>query len=534
MRKWLAPLLMFSACGTPADLDENNDDVIVADGKEDDFYSASAKEYWVSGTGTLTVEADAADKMARARELYALKNLQVSWFLNQYLVEKEHDSGNAGYGGFKTLTRFASEESGQLTAVDATTFKFPYRVQVAGGKNLISQLPGTGAAGGKTFDLQMGKVSNAELAQLEFNHEWYRNAPWSSFDPSKLTEDKLEKIALTIKPQAASKDRWLAYDRLYADGELTIAVHFGHDYHGRYDIVGSRSLYDDLVSMGWKSPVESYDKLLRDSGPLTTTIRSNGKPINVKLWIYHPGDPAQNVPGPDPDTDEGGKILENDMKESFKSREVIVFEGHSGPLYGFALANWKKTEEGDLDDSKIPGLEMPKTYQIVLANGCDTYALGAAFWQNPNKSDRQNLNIITSTSFSNAATEASATRLIKALTNQTASKVVPVKVSELVSGLDSDQGWSFDTMYGLHGVDANPAYDPTSDASRLCRTCTSNAGCGADGNRCTRLTSGTKACSFACIDDSGCPSGYSCRSVASAASRTIKTRQCVPTSGVCR
>ncbi len=263
-------------------------------------------------------------------------------------------------------------------------------------------------------------------------------------------------------------------------------------------------------------------------------MRSNGKDIAVKLWIFHPGDASQNVPGPDPDTGEGGKVLEADMRESFKSREVVMFEGHSGPLYGFALANWRKTEEGDLDDSKIPGMTMPRSYQIVLANGCDTYALGQAFWLNPAKSDKQNLNVITSTSFSNAGTEASAMRLVRALTNQTASKVVPVKVSELASGLDGDQGYFFDTMFGIHGSDANPAYDPMSNPAMLCRSCSSDAACQADGNRCTRLGSGAKVCTIGCIDDTGCATGYSCRSVASSASRTIKTRQCVPTSGVCR
>jgi len=62
---------------------------------------------------------------------------------------------------------------------------------------------------------------------------------------------------------------------------------------------------------------------------------------------------------------------------------------------------------------------MPKSYQIVLANGCDTYDLGQAFWKNPDKADKQSLNVITTTNFSNAGTEASAERLLKALYNQT-------------------------------------------------------------------------------------------------------------------
>jgi hypothetical protein len=144
------------------------------------------------------------------------------------------------------------------------------------------------------------------------------------------------------------------------------------------------------------------------------------------------------------------------------------------------------------------------------------------------------LNVITTTNFSNAGTEASAERLLKALFNQTSGKLVPVTVSDLTKGLDTDQGWGFNTMYGVHGVDHNPKYDPTSDAAQLCATCSTDAQCGADGNRCTKISSTQKACTFGCVDDTGCPSGYSCRAVASATSRTIKTHQCVPTSLACR
>src|SRR5438067_2030884 len=162
----------------------------------------------------------------------------------------------------------------------------------------------------------MGKPSNEELAQLEYNHEWYRNSPWSSFDPRMLPAEQVEKMGFTVTAQTRSTDAWLAYDRLFADGELSIAVHFGWDYWDRYDIKGSRNLYNYLTGQGFTSPVASYEKLERDSGPLTKTIQSNGKPVVVKVWIFHPGDPANMIPGPDPDTDAGGKVLEADMRDS--------------------------------------------------------------------------------------------------------------------------------------------------------------------------------------------------------------------------
>lgn len=526
------------ACGTTPEeviTDELDDEIVVGEGKEDNFVSVSAREYLVSGATRVTIEenlatATAAVKEKRVNELITLRGIQLSWFLNTFLITKEDST----YGGYGAMSRFFSETPSKPVAVDARTYSFTYKVQVGGAKDLITRVPGTTVSGGKKFNLSVGRVSNADLARLETNHEWYRGAPWSNFDPAKLSADQLETVELTIKPQPASPDAWLAYDRLYKDGELTIALHTGWDYHARYDVTSARNVYNWLIANGYKSPVTTFNSYLRTSGPLTKAIKSNGKTINVKVWVFHPGDVTQGAPGPDPDTAAGGKQLEDDMRESFLKREVIMYLGHSGPLYGFALANWKVTDEGDLDDADVPTMPMPKsTYQIVLANGCDTYAMGQAFWLNPNKSDKLNLNVITSTSFSNAGTEKSATRLIAALTNQTGGKVVPVKVSELAGGMDADQGYYFKTMFGIHGTDANPRYDPTSVASKLCLACTSDAGCGGDGNRCTKLSSKQKACSFACINSTGCPTNYSCRSIASASTSTIKTKQCVPTNLKC-
>jgi hypothetical protein len=525
-------LTMVAGCGAQVgDAASNDDDVIVPEGKEDDFYASSAAEYWFSGTGTVTVEETLTTqdaKLKRARELVQLKNVAISWFLNTYLIDKEDEEANKAYGGFSALTRFASEMDGELVAAaDGKSFSFPWKVQVGGPKTLMTKL-------GSSFTLSLGKPTNDELAQLEFNHEWYRSAPWDSFDPSKLTAAELEKMTIKVQKQVASPDAWLAYDRLLADGEISVGVHFGWDYWSRYDIKGARNLYNYLVAQGFASPAASFDKYDRTSGPLTKTIKSNGKNVVVKISVFHPGDPANHVIGPDPDTDEGGKILEADMRDSLAHREVIVFEGHSGPLYGFALANWRKTEEGDMDDSKIPTAVMPSTYQIVLANGCDTYDLGQAFWKNPAKADHQSLNVITTTSFSNAGTEASAERLLKALFNNAYGKLAPVKVSELMKGFDEDQGYGFHSQYGLHGVEHNPRYQPLSDASKLCQTCTTDASCGADGNRCTKISTTQRACTFECIDDTGCPTSYKCKLVGSATTGAAKSRQCVPTSNRCR
>ncbi len=531
-------LVLGAACSSAPAEPEGTPDELLED--ELNFFGNSVREYILTGESSVEIEPEFAAKSPsvqrrRALELVKLKNMQIAWFLSQFLVEKDPKDKNKDYGGMGGLVGFGSEPETDVRDVGNRVFRFKYSVTAAGGRDLISKIDGESAGNGKKkFRLSMGRVTNEELAQLELNKEWYQRSPWKAFDPSQLPADRLELIDLTIEESPRSADAFLAYDRLYEDGQLSVAVHFGYDYHARFDVSGSRELYRVLTEeRGFVSPVRSYNEYLRTSGPLTRAITSNGKPIEVKLWIYHPGEEAKGVPGPDPDTNVGGVQLESDMRASFRDKEVVIFSGHSGPTYGFALANWKKTEEGDLDDSKIPGLTMPSSYQIVMADGCDTYGLGAAFWKVPSKANQKNLNVITTTSFSNAGTLASTLRMIDAVTNQTAGRVTAQTMSQLTRGFDRDQGSDFYTMYGVHGLDNNPKYDPLARRSSLCSTCRTNADCGGDGNRCTRISSSVTACTYGCSADEGCPSGYQCKAVGSATSQTVKSRQCVPISRKC-
>lgn len=512
------------------------DDVLVDDLN---FFSNAAREYTVTGESSVEIEASYDDrtdavKRARALELVKLKNMQIAWFLGQLLVEKDKKDRNKNYGGYGGLVGFGSEPDTDVRPDGGRRYRFKYEVTVAGSKDLISKIPGEGNAEGKTFRLAMGRLSNEEMARIEFGDEWYEQDPWKQFDPQKLPADRLELIDLRIVPAPRSEDAYLAYDRLYADGVLTIAVHFGYDYHTRFDTTGSRQLYNILTKeRGFASPAAQYKEYLPSQGPLTKTITSNGKPIEVKVWIHHPGNAPQGIPGPDPNTDEGGRQLEADMRQSLREKEVVIFSGHSGPTYAFCLANWRNTAEGDLDDTEIPTTPMPSTYQIVMMDGCDTYATGAAFWKNPAKADRTNLNVITTTSFSNAGYVDSTLRMVDALTLETGGRMTAQTVSQLTRGFDRDQGEDFHTMFGVHGVDANPKYDPLSNRSTLCKPCRAHDECGGDGNRCTRISSRVSACTYGCTTDSGCPEGYACMPIASVTAQTVKTKQCVPVSKRC-
>src|SRR5262249_52760239 len=154
--------------------------------------------------------------------------------------------------------------------------------------------------------------------------------------------------------------------------------------------------------------------------------------------------------------------------------------GHSGPFYGFALANWRKTAEGDLDDSEMRTIPMPADkYQVILANGCDTYQIGEAFKDNPNKAGK-NVDVITTMSFSNAGTPATVEDFVNALMANESGKLHPQPISTLLTNLDNES-WGFHSMYGIHGIDDNPKLVPFAKTQNFGKSCSANADCGGPG-----------------------------------------------------
>jgi hypothetical protein len=544
MKKWIAAIIIgsfaLSACGEGANEptgDEEIPSVLGPGEKADDFRSESAQEFFVRGETTITLDASYAElgdeaKLQRVRELIPYKQVVIGWFLNAYLIDKSGDGDNAEYGGVKALTKNGSYEDLGIEKVDDLTFSFGFVQEVGGQFDLINELGQTADAqpnadGSWTFELAVGEVSNAEMAQLDYNNEWYRSSPWSSFTPDNVDESRYYMQELRIEPQERSNDAWIDYKRLFEDGTLNLEVFFGWDYHDNYHQKHAESTYEWLIRHGFDSPVDSWSDYAQNRAPITRTLSTPDGPVDVEVTLWW-GEPGTST---DPDTDQGGIALENAMRDSFIQNEVTMFSGHSGPWYGFALANWRTTAEGDLDDSEISGLEMPSDkYQIVVAEGCDTYALGEAFWKNPAKSNRQNLDIITTTSFSNAGTERAVTDLLGAvLAIDSGDNFVPQRYSTLLEDLDSNSSW-FQTMYGVHGIDNNPHAHPYAATDAICEECSSSADCGGTGNVCANLE-GTNVCTYECTADDGCPDGFSCRET-----RTgdwLSTNVCVPTTFTC-
>ncbi len=534
---WMVPAVAAACDGGASPADPNDDEIgtVVPAGKADDFRSESAQEYFVEGTMTVTLgdewaTATDAEREAEVHRLIPLKQIQMGWFLNQYLVEKEAEGNEKPYGGFKALTKNGSYEDLSVTPTDdPLVWTFAFRQEVGGQMDLIDAL-GAKSTGPDTwtFDLWVGKVSNEDLAKLDTDREWYRSSPWGDFNPDKVSDDKKELYTLTVRPQPRSDDAWVDYDRLFADGVLTMGIHFGWDYHSNYHLKHSKEVYEWLVARGFESPVASYDDYRHDSGPLVGKTEYDGREIEVQVWLFW-GQPGLDT---DPDTAAGGRQLEADMLESLRSREITVFNGHSGPFYGFALANWRKTSEGDLDDSELVDVDLNVgNYQMIIAEGCDTYALGEAFYLNPQKPGLVDMDIVTTTSFSNAATPATIYDLFKTVVGINYGKhvVKPETYSEILQDFDTNSYW-FSTMYGVHGIDDNPTVHPLADLSLSCTECDRNSDCG-DGMRCTKMSDGAKVCTAICTASRDCGEGMACRHTQS--SGWLRQRVCVPESLIC-
>ena len=180
-----ASLISASGCSDSTEGDDPEDSIFVDDSKADDFFSNSAQEYLLDGKSTVVLDASFATKtveerLREAKRLVGLKQIAIAWFLTQYFVDKEHEDANASFGGFGGMAKAGAYEDLEIRErADKLTFDFRFRQTAAGGKNFMSKLPLRTVSGKQVFDLEIGKPSNAELAQLETNAEWYRNAPWS-------------------------------------------------------------------------------------------------------------------------------------------------------------------------------------------------------------------------------------------------------------------------------------------------------------------------------------------------------------------
>jgi hypothetical protein len=568
----LCSALLLGCDGGPAGPEDEN--VIAPDGKEDNYFSNTAQEFMATATVPIQLEDEYAQKTqqerdARARELMEGRTQQVGWFLHVFLIDKEDDEPAGNYGGVRAMVLDGSYESDALKADPENPLKytFGFAVQVGGTKDLLAKVRAKKSipAGQDTFPLDMAKLSNWQI--VGFSHSGYGAGTWSP----ETCKCEIEKIDIKLQAIPPSNDAYLDYGKMLDDDVIDISVHVGWDYWARYDLTHSRELYSWLVDeMGFTSPAASYEKYSRISGPLTKKLSVNGRTVEARVTIFRP-DPCESWdedgPGgswaaarakdknsqerscPDwkwddakananPTTDAGAGNLMSDLKASLKTRDAIIFTGHSGYTYGYALASWYRTSRGDLDPPEIKTLDLPKDKsQIFLFSGCETYHVAEAFRDNPNKLGLHNADVITTNSFSNAGSVETTQDLIRALVGDSKTAAYAAsswgKLLSKYNPQSTDWGYGFYTMYGVHGIDDNPLADPLGDASKSCKTCQTDGDCGALGNVCVRLNDTEKVCTQQCLQEKGCAADQVCRQFGSATSGYLKGLACVPRSLSC-
>ena len=209
----------------PADGGDPEDSIVVDDGKADDFFSASALEYTVTGRASVTF--DAQPSQAQVEELISEKQIAIAWFLTQYLVDKEDEDANKDFGGLGSMAKDGMWQDLAVQTTDNLTYTFTFKQLVAGGKTLTSKLPIHTVDGKQVFDLEIGKPTNDEMGHLVTNEEWYRSSPWDAWDPSKVGPEQKEQITFSIAKERASTDAFFDMKRLTEDGKLDIDVFFG-------------------------------------------------------------------------------------------------------------------------------------------------------------------------------------------------------------------------------------------------------------------------------------------------------------------
>lgn len=522
-----------------------------------DYRGPDVREYFVEGVSTVVVEPSyvgEAERRARALELVGYKHVVIEWYLFQRVSDRLGGDRELLEGGLHAHVRNGATRDLELTEIGDGRYAFRFRAEISAPLELFDLFPGdepdadggpgdadpdeaggddTAADGAAPPDtesrllrLQLPVLDNAEMARLEPGDEWYRSLLYSSFDPATY-ERELETIDLTVTPENRSLDGYIDHDRLLEDGRLTIGIHVGWDYYAeRYDRQHAIRVYDWLVGQGFHSPAESFDYYVLDSGPLTKTMRIDGRTVEVEVTLAHSlqGDAADF---------RFGRRLKDALLESFRDREVIVYLGHSGNHSGFLLANWYAVEPefGALVDYELPFIEMSDDYQIVLADGCQTYSLGEAFYANPAKTDRTNLDLVATTNFSVTPDGAEhAIWLLQALFGRDGRAPRGTSYDELLAAyrpLETYMG-----LYGVHGIDDNPRRNPLADPMLFCAPCTADEDCGESGSACLRVGR-AHACLPECLSDEGCPEGHTCLEYESRVEWGRPHGYCTPVDRVC-
>lgn len=490
----------------------------VMPGKADDYLSPTSLEYGLWGLGEVSLDASYADKSdadkeARVQELLAYRLKAYTYYINEYLTDKEHEDANASYGGFAGLVRGTSLDWVYDPMDDAKlTWAFIWELEMGGPRELMDRLPfQVNADGDQYLEVKMPVLTDYQLEYSSYPRH---------FDPATYTGE-VESIEVMVQPKEASADGYPEYAEMFADGALDVMVIIGGDYNeAHFDRQNAQAMFDWLQGAGYQSPVDKLADLRLDSGPFTKTMKANGQTIAVNVTLVHP----DIVPVADLDQ------LRDAIIEGYKTADVVFYDGHAGQDPDYSGVVYHYHPRYAISATALGELPLPEKYQIYVFNGCKTYSVyPEAVMANETKTTK-NLDIVSTVDFAWLSQQTFTTSgFLVQLMAKSAGQHDPRTWGEILAQINKSA--NANVYYGVHGIDDNPHLNPYADTSTLCEPCRRNGDCPGNGNLCVRLQSGS-VCGAECTADDACPEGYRCADIAVGAQ--ITGRQCLPSSFTCQ
>lgn len=469
------------------------------DGKTDNYVSTNAREFELTGEAHVQLpegfaELPNEEKAATLDRLVEQRLAVVARAIRAHIdaVVREANGGLTGEDAryFTFFKRDAAVAEPAKILEDGRA-RFPFRVELVGSVRLMSKVaPGEGR---RTFEIEVKDWGEAEG----------------------------EKVVVEMKG-SDSRDAFPRYDALFADGVFDIAIHFGGDYNEeRFDLETAKWTVSYLLEGGWKNPaVEKFEDLKIDSPPFVRSVTVEGKPVEVRVYVYH-----SDMVGP-----EAEEKLADAMKASLAERDVVFYSGHAGPGAGFVLDYQPRFEIPARSFAELP---LAEKYQIYVFDGCQTYRTYVDdLMKNPKKTFA-NVDIVTAV---NTTPFAAGYQVIHeflywfTLTDQ-AGNHFPLSWKTILRGVNTRR---FDDVhYGVHGVDDDPQLNPNGAEGVACRPCEADADCGGGGNFCLGYAGGA-ACGVACTTDTACGSGFRCARLYDDPDLFYLPKQCVRRDYTCR
>ncbi|MDB4933123.1 MAG: hypothetical protein JWP87_95 [Labilithrix sp.] len=467
----VVPVLLATACSSSVepDADSSADEI--------NYRSTAGQEFALSTNVTFKLSAETQALSGDAKDAAVLVQAQtlrdsvldtITSELDKLWPEEERTS-NAGVA---IQYRQASAALADLKALPDGSYGLTVSGEFAGIKDLERRLPMKTAVG-KTF-----LPINADLGEGS------------------------KELQVFITPVARSLNAYPKYLEMFADG-LDIGVHLGGDHNTPpQDINHARSVYDDLVASGFRSPVAKFEDLKIDSGPLTSAIKVKGQDVPVRVRIVHA----------DMSTPETRNLLVDAYKASAKDADVIIYDGHAGrrlDYSGVVLAY--NPARSSIPANEFKTFETTDKQQVYLFNGCETYTGYAdKLYENP-KRKPENTDIITTGNFSAIQSKANQViSFIHSFIDQRSGAWIPRSWDSVLAKMNAVGERSWVHIYGVHGLDDNPKVSPLADVSKVGAACTNDSQCGAPDSRCIVVSASSKVCGVACADTAGCPTGTKC------------------------